>query len=269
MAEADIIRSFCNINLNELRSAKTMTSGREYLIDRLSEKGIFISLGTNMPGIMPHKTKEKTIGAFWVPNEYEKNAPWVFVDTKDDINKEESPIGRQIYGIVLMLVYIAYNHTNFYFNGKEFEKSTEEEKYRHDVTSEILLPKEEMLRFKEEDIDVKSIPQKSRELKATPTFLIKRLHDIRLIGREQYTEMKNQVAHMSTETTFARNKGLSYPKAQVGYITKRYAREIINESSKLSRNVLSNALFNKVYYSSDELDKRINGMKNVLHRGYK
>ena len=192
LSSSEGIKEYLDFDLTKLREAEYMSGGRDYIKELFETKGIFVSLGTNYPGVMPVTRKEKVIGAFWVPNPYDQTHPWIFVDTKDDLDKKNDPIGRQIFSMLLMLVFYLNGNKNIYFNRSEFERNkTNGEDKLFKIVENILLPAEDLKvlyeRWKnnntgiQKNIDYEFIAGNFEYLKATPTFLLKRMKDLNLL----------------------------------------------------------------------------------------
>ena len=266
---ANEIREKINFDINIFRK-NSRTDAREYLISILHEVGIFVSLGTNAPGVQPLKSIEP-LGAFWISNEYDPNSPWIYIDTRDDMDKKKIPIGRQIYGMVLMVVSYILNHKNVYIRQSEFRKQyIGIKKKLYDITSEILLPEKEIIKLINDNAsstDYDFIINNFEILNVTPTFLLKRMVDLSLLRDFNYDKLKEKIVKKVDELSAKSKKDrirFNYTKTQMNYNNKYYMKEILKNRTKFpSPKMLSYALYGQEY-SKAKLKDRILKFENLI-----
>ncbi len=256
---AENIRKALGFDLNKFRSYIKISEAREYCINLFEKKGVFVSLGTNASAVMPVQTGERKIGAFWIPNEKCSINPRIFIDTKDDIQKDKDPIGRQIFGMFLMLVYYLYNYRNLYINQSEFTNTPESENFFYEVVAEILLPKDNLIEERENynSDDFSFIKDYFKKFNVTPTFLLYSMQKYNIL-KSNPNELKNQIAKEIKEK-FAKSKtgkvNLNYSKSELLYAGRRYTVDILRNESRFSRKSLSYALFGKEHKKMKFEDK--------------
>ena len=255
---AEKIRVFYGIDIRHIRKLSKMSEIRKYLIEKLSKRDVFVSLGTDMNGIMPVQTGDKVIGAFWLKNQHESHRPWIFVDTKDDIDKHKNPIGRQNYGIILMLVFILFKHNNYHFN-KQDPLTNSSEQFYYEVAAEILLPEEEVKNIN--DYGYKYIKKNYVKYGVTPTFLAKRFFDVGVIDESEYEVLKETIQRDMPISKGRNKKGdvPSWTKAQLNFTNSKYVSEIINNQHKFNNNwkIISRAIFGSTSGGKRKYKKRI------------
>jgi Zn-dependent peptidase ImmA (M78 family) len=237
---ADDIRKYLNIDLSVMRKM-SKDDVLQYLCDKSEDKGVLVSFSSY--DFMPQNIdKELGVSGFCVKD---KKFPYIFINTRDgdDNPKILETAGRQIFTLVAMLVCIAMN--KFIFSTKKGHTKSDETKKIYSIVGELLIPREDA-----ESIDVSSLEdlkEGSRLFKVTPSMLLVRLRELRLIDKptaDRFREiLREEIKKASSNPKRRPLQITGYSK----YNGTRFSREVVRAhvGRKISTEEVRNILFRK------------------------
>jgi len=234
------IRGYFGIDLNDMR--KLPKAGVvEYLCKKIEEKNILISMSSH--DYMPQNlNKELELSGMCVKD---KKFPYIFINTRDG---DDKPLiletdGRKIFTILSMLVCIGMN--KFILNTKSGKQKDRSLRIVFAIDGEILIPANDLNGVIVRNID--DLKKYATSFKVTPSMLLLRLRDLRLIERTKANEYKSilsdelkssnpPIKHQPTQTN-------GYAK----YNGEKLSRQIIraHNSGKITFDEVKNILFRR------------------------
>ena len=200
--QVDYIRSKIDLSSEDMRNnCKTKNDAFKYITDKLSL--IHVHVYREVKNAMPQNLPESMmISGIYIRDNYN---PAIFIGNELSLHPNEG-IGRKIYTTIFLLVAIfkdysfavKINHDNPKMDAETKKKLSE----IHDITNEILMPKEYL-----ESISISTIEDVKREadvLKVSPTALTVRLSRLKLLDKDTANEIKEVLR--SEYDTFIKKK---------------------------------------------------------------
>jgi Zn-dependent peptidase ImmA (M78 family) len=247
---ADDIRSYLGINLDVLRTL-SKAEVVNYIRERAEQNNILISFSSY--NFMPQNL-DPNLGLSGLCIK-DKKFPFIFINTRDGDDKPRilESDGRQVFTLTAMLVCIAMNR--FIFSTKTPKRGDSLSRKVFLIAGEILIPQEDV-----NDLEVNSLEDlktESSKLKVTPSMLLSRLLECRLIDpklaeclREALRDELNSIPPSPKRP----------PRQTTGYGKyngTRLSHEVVKafKENKISQDEMKNILFRKGKMDSNLLQE--------------
>jgi hypothetical protein len=227
---AHILKYF-SIDVDVFRDKKKVSQSIDYLIERISACNINIARGTTAHGLMPctenHRVLYKNLSGFCLRDD---KIPFIYLST-NEITGEEV-VGRQIYTLIYLLALIGLDIYSLAFNDKNIVSipgKNSAANLTNLITSELLLPKKELEKYRGTKISPEDVKEISLHYKATPRAVLFRLKKDHFITPEEHEQLIN-VNNVPLKTDRPRS-----PKIETS-VKKLCGDIVFNTTNKLLKN---------------------------------